>query len=84
MIRELEIFDRVLMESKYVLETKSTIRETAKTFRISKSTAHKDLTERLLECDKIMYDKVQEVLQSNKSVRHIRGGQATKIKHLKK
>ena len=84
MVKKLEIYDRALMEGQYILATNSTIRGIAKTFRISKSTVHKDLTKRLLECDKIMYDKVQKVLQRNKSIKHIRGGLATKIKYLKK
>lgn len=84
MIKKLEIYDRALMEGRYIIDNDATIRQTAKAFCISKSTVHKDLTDKLLECNKTMYYKVQAVLQDNKAIRHIRGGEATKRKHLKK
>ena len=65
----------------YIIETKSTVRAAAKHFRISKSTVHKDITERLREINYSLYMQVKEILEVNKSERHIRGGLATKAKY---
>ena len=78
------IIRRVIDVSNYINETGFTVRETAKVFKISKSTVHKDCTERLFDIDKNLYKKVKKVLNINLSERHIRGGEATKIKYLKK
>ena len=78
------IIRRVIDVSNYIVETGFTVRETAKVFKISKSTVHKDCTERLFDIDKNLYKKVKRVLNINLSERHIRGGEATKIKYLKK
>ncbi|MEG1206320.1 MAG: sporulation transcriptional regulator SpoIIID, partial [Angelakisella sp.] len=59
----------------------ATVRETAKRFDISKSTVHKDVTERLRKVNFPLYEQVKEVLEKNKQERHIRGGQATKLKY---
>lgn len=75
---------RVINESKYIIETKNTIREIAKVFNVSKSTVHKDLKERLLEIDCEMYNKVSNILKYHLDIRHIRGGNATKYKFLNK
>ena len=65
----------------YIIETRATVRKAAKKFGISKSTVHKDLSERLEHIDKPLYVQVKEVLEFNKSERHLRGGMATKIKY---
>lgn len=65
----------------YFVENRATIRATAKKYEISKSTVHKDLTDRLFYADRGLYYKVKELLQYNKSQRHIRGGLATRKKY---
>ena len=70
--------ERVLLEAKMFLEKKTTVRGVAKILGISKSTIHKDFIERLEKIDFKLYDDVMKLLQYNKEVRHIRGGQATK------
>lgn len=67
----------------YIIETGATVRTAAGHFGISKSTVHKDLTQRLKQCNRILYDRVREVLDLNKQQRHIRGGMATKAKYEK-
>ncbi len=67
----------------YIVETGATVRDTAKQFCVSKSTVHKDVGIRLEKINKCLYIKVKEVLNKNKSERHIRGGQATKEKYEK-
>ena len=66
---------------KYIVENQSTVRAAAKVFKISKSTVHKDVTERLKYSSPMLYLKVKEVLEKNKQERHIRGGMATKRKY---
>lgn len=78
------IAERVLKEGKYIIETGTTVRAAAAQFGISKSTVHKDVTERLAEIDKKLFSEVREVLDINLSERHIRGGIATKNKYLHK
>ena len=75
------ISDRVIREAEYIIETNSTVRAAAVNFNISKSTVHKDVTERLEEIDKQLFRDVRKVLNLNLSERHIRGGQATKNKY---
>lgn len=65
----------------YIIENRTTVRAAAKQFGISKSTVHKDLTERLAQCDRALYLQVRQILQINKAERHIRGGQATRRKY---
>lgn len=65
----------------YIIENKVTVRAAAKRFGISKSTVHKDLTERLSAINPGLYAQVREVLDVNKAERHIRGGMATKKKY---
>ena len=65
----------------YIIENKVTVRSAAKKFGISKSTVHKDLSERLERVDRELYLRVKEVLEFNKSERHIRGGMATRRKY---
>ena len=66
----------------YMIETGATVRSAAKHFGISKSTVHKDLSQRLPKINKVLYTKVRRVLDENKAQRHIRGGIATKNKYL--
>ena len=77
------IEERVLELAHYIIESRSTVRATARKFGTSKSTVHKDLTDRLPEIDKELYDRVHSILDTNKAERHIRGGLATKEKYLK-
>ena len=75
------ISERVLKEGQYIIETNSTVRAAAEYFSISKSTVHKDVTERLKTIDDSLYNDVRRVLDKNLSERHIRGGIATKNKY---
>ena len=68
----------------YMIETGATVRATARQFGISKSTVHKTLTERLPQCNYVLYKQVRQILDKNKSERHIRGGMATKRKYERK
>mgnify|MGYP003300368440 CR=1 FL=1 len=68
----------------YIIEHKTTVRGAALHFGISKSTVHKDVTERLSRSNPSLYKKVNAVLQQNKEERHIRGGEATRKKYMKK
>ncbi len=68
---------------KYIINTGSTVRAAAKVFGISKSTVHKDVTERLKNINYNLYLKVRKVLDKNKKERHLRGGIATKKKYLR-
>ena len=79
-----KILERVIEEGKCILETGKTVRELASDFRVSKSTVHKDLRERLLEIDSNLYKKVAEILEYHTSVRHIRGGESTRLKFMEK
>ena len=83
MRRESHIEERAIVVAKYILEKNTTVRQTAKTFGVSKSTIHKDVTERLEEINPTLAKEVKMVLEKNKSERHIRGGMATKLKYEK-
>ena len=65
----------------YIIENHATIRAAARQFGISKSTVHKDLTQRLSQCNRGLYLQVKQILEVNKAERHIRGGLATKQKY---
>lgn len=65
----------------YIIENKATVRSAAKHFGISKSTVHKDLSQRLPQYNKRLYAQVREILEQNKAQRHIRGGAATRKKY---
>jgi putative DeoR family transcriptional regulator (stage III sporulation protein D) len=78
-----QLVQRIIKEAKHVIQTGDTVRATAKVFLFSKSTVHKDVTERLEKIDKELYQKVQKVLEKNLAERHIRGGEATRVKYLK-
>ena len=76
--------ERAVIIGEYIVETGSTVRSAAKKFHISKSTVHKDVSERLRKIDPSLYKSVKKVLGYNLSQRHIRGGEATKAKYLSK
>ena len=78
------IEERAVEIAYYIIEHKATVRQTAKKFGVSKSTIHKDVTERLRNIDKSLFTDVRGVLNKNLSERHIRGGIATKNKYLHK
>ncbi len=67
----------------YIRDTGATVRRAAAVFGISKSTVHIDVTKRLKDIDKMLYDEVKKVLEENKAQRHIRGGIATREKYSK-
>ncbi|GAB2551793.1 sporulation transcriptional regulator SpoIIID [Gracilibacillus alcaliphilus] len=75
------IKERTLKIGKYIIETKKTVRVIAKEFGVSKSTVHKDLTERLPELHPELANEVKEILHHHKAIRHLRGGEATKLKY---
>jgi len=75
--------ERAIALGTYIIEHGATVRSTAKEFRISKSTVHKDVSERLQKLNPELYSKVKHVLEINKQERHIRGGMATKNKYAK-
>ncbi len=77
----IDIEERAKLLATYIIETKSTVRQTAKKFNISKSTVHKDISERLEKVNPSLASEAKKVLQINKSERHIRGGMATKLKY---
>jgi sporulation transcriptional regulator SpoIIID len=72
---------RVLEICAYILETNATVRQAAMVFQVSKSTVHKDMTERLPSLDKKLARQVKSILEFNKSERHLRGGEATRKKY---
>ncbi|MCI8877190.1 MAG: sporulation transcriptional regulator SpoIIID [Lachnospiraceae bacterium] len=76
------IEERAMDIAKYIVENNATVRQTAKKFGISKSTVHKDVTERLTQINPSLAQKARKVLDVNKSERHIRGGLATREKYL--
>lgn len=75
------IYQRVLDIARYITSTKATVRAAADKFGVSKSTVHKDVTERLQAVNTGLFEEVQEVLHYNKDVRHLRGGDATRRKY---
>lgn len=75
------IEERVLEVANYIINSKATIRKTAKVFGVSKSTIHKDMTERLPKINPQVADEAKNILDYNKAERHIRGGKATKMKY---
>ena len=75
------VYDRAIILGEYIIENDATVRATAKQFKISKSTVHKDVTERLKVRSPELWRQVKVVLQNNKNERHIRGGLATRRKY---
>lgn len=78
------IEERACQLAVYIIETGATVRGAAQHFGISKSTVHKDLSQRLPHINKSLYIQVRRILDINKAQRHIRGGMATKEKYLRK
>ena len=76
-----DTYQRCVVLALHIIENNSTVRATAKIFGISKSTVHKDLTERLRKENPKLFKEVRKILDVNKSERHIRGGLATKKKY---
>lgn len=74
--------ERCVVLGTYLVENHATVRATARQFKISKSTVHKDVTQTLKHISPSLYDQVQLVLGKNKDERHLRGGEATKNKYL--
>ena len=79
-----DISKRAIDEAYYMIETNKTIREIAKVFKVSKSTVHKDLKDRLKLIDKNLFLQTQKILKYHIDIRHIKGGQSTKKKYQKK
>lgn len=77
------IKERTIKIGKYIVETRKTVRVIAKEFGVSKSTVHKDLTERLPMINPELANEVTKILDYHKSVRHLRGGEATRLKYMK-
>lgn len=75
-------FERAVELGRYIIETGATVRQTAAVFKVSKSTVHKDVTDRLKVYKPELYKQVAKVLKKNKDERHIRGGIATREKYL--
>ncbi len=78
-----DIESRTIDLAKYIIDNKTTVRDAAKKFGISKSTVHKDLTERLPKINRGLYEATRVILDENRKERHIRGGLATREKYLK-
>lgn len=77
------IDERARALAQYVLQTGATVRAAAEQFGVSKSTVHKDLTQRLEQTDRVLWLQIQEILARNKALRHLRGGEATRRKYEK-
>lgn len=82
-MKDMTIEERAITLARYILETKDTVRGTAKKFGISKSTVHKDVSDRIVKINPILAKQVRDILDENKAQRHIRGGMATKLKYSK-
>lgn len=78
-----DIKARILREAEHIASSGNTLRKTAQIMGISKSTVHKDMSKRLRSIDATLYDEVRAVTEKNKSLRHIRGGEATRDKYLR-
>lgn len=83
-MRGVSIEERAINLAHYIIDSKDTVRGAAKKFGISKSTVHKDVSERLLTINKALALEVRRILDENKAERHIRGGMATKLKYSEK
>lgn len=78
------IEERAVSLANYIVENKATVRDAAKNFCVSKSTVHKDVTERLTKINPVLAKRAHRVLEENKAERHIRGGIATREKYLQR
>ena len=81
---EREVESRCLRIAEYVVRTEATVRMAAKEFGVSKSTVHKDMTERLKKYNALLHKEVGRILAKNKTQRHLRGGEATRRKYFYK
>jgi len=81
-MRVVSIEERAINLAHYIVNSKDTVRGAAKKFGVSKSTVHKDVSERLLKINPRLAEDVREILDENKAERHIRGGMATKRKYI--
>ncbi len=79
-----DINKRVVEEANYMLKTKDTIRSIANKYNVSKSTVHKDLSERLKKIDETLASQINTIMHEHLEERHIRGGQTTKLKYKKR
>lgn len=77
----IDIEERAKILATYIIENKSTVRQAAKKFNISKSTVHKDISQRLEKVNPSLAIEAKKILEFNKAQRHIRGGLATKLKY---
>ena len=82
-MKGISIEERAVNLAHYIIETKDTVRGAAKKYGISKSTVHKDVSDRLLKINPALAKEVRIILNENKSERHLRGGMATKLKYSK-
>ena len=82
-IKRVDVYERSKEIGSYVVEKNATLRQAARVFGVSKSTVHKDLTQRLQE-DSLLYSEVRKVLDTNKDERSARGGEATRQKYLQR
>ncbi len=80
-MEKIYIEERAVELAHYIIDTKDTVRGAAKKFGISKSTVHKDVTERLMKINPYLANETKKVLEDNKAERHIRGGEATRQKY---
>ena len=80
-MRGYSIEERAVNLAHYIIDSKDTVRGAAKKFGISKSTVHKDVSERLVKINPVLAIEVRKILDENKAERHIRGGMATKMKY---
>ena len=83
-MRGISIEERATNIAHYIIDSKDTVRGAAKKFGISKSTVHKDVSERLIKINPVLAKEVRIILDENKAERHIRGGMATKLKYSNK
>jgi putative DeoR family transcriptional regulator (stage III sporulation protein D) len=76
--------ERCVLLGTYIVENHATVRLAARQFNVSKSTVHKDVTQSLRRINAALYEQVKQVLDENKNERHLRGGEATKMKYIRK
>lgn len=82
-MKDISIEERACKLAHYIIDSKDTVRGAAKKYGVSKSTVHKDVSERLLKINPGLASEVRGILDENKAERHIRGGMATKLKYSK-
>ena len=82
-MKGISIEERAVKIAHYIIETKDTVRGAATKFGVSKSTVHKDVSDRLIKINHDLAKQVRKILDENKAERHLRGGMATKLKYMK-